>query len=143
MSKENVYGFVIIDNNKTIYCIYNACENIRKIIHKIHNLPTTRFGEEGHTILRFERLRTEKRYRIGDSLKRVSKYIKKIADPISDIFSEYKEIKDIIIASTKDFIPILNEYFNKVDRSPGIYSIISITCGGENGFEQAIEHLEK
>tara|TARA_B110000208_G_scaffold51271_1_gene67340 strand:- start:365 stop:1717 length:1353 start_codon:yes stop_codon:yes gene_type:complete len=130
LNDDESYGFIILDGNGALYgTVYG---NEQKILHKFDVSLPKKHRKGGQSALRFARLRMEAR----------NNYIRKVAEFTTHYFIEDDKpnIKGLIIAGNSDFKNqlIKSQYFdprlNKV-----ILSILDISYGGQNGFNQALE----
>ncbi len=127
---EKKFGFVIIDGNGTLWATLQG--NQKEILQEITVMLPKKHGRGGQSAPRFGRIRMEKRLA----------YIKKIAEMTTKHFigaDNKLNVEGIILAGSANFKSdlekgdILDERVQK-----GVVSIVDISYGGENGFNEAI-----
>ncbi|KAG7194883.1 Polypeptide release factor (eRF1) in translation termination [Scheffersomyces spartinae] len=130
LENDDRFGFIIMDGNGALFGAVSG--NTREVLHKFTVDLPKKHGRGGQSAVRFSRLREEKRHN----------YVRKVAETAVQCFvtQDKVNVKGIILAGSADF---KNE-LNKSDLFDGrlqakILSIVDISYGGENGFNQAIE----
>ena len=130
---EKIFGFIIIDGNGTLFGTLSG--NVKTILEKIHiDLPKKQ-RKGGQSAQRFGRIRLEKR----------NNYIKIISEnSIKHFISDnLLNVNGIIIAGSAEFKDELkkSETFDPRIKSK-ILSLVDISYGFENGFNEAIRLSE-
>jgi peptide chain release factor subunit 1 len=124
------FGFIIMDGNGTLYGVVSG--NTRTVLHKFSVDLPKKHGRGGQSALRFARLREEARHN----------YVRKVAEFANQHFiSDNKvNVAGLVLAGSADFKSVLSQSdFLDYRLQPRIISVVDVSYGGENGFNQAIE----
>ena len=130
LQNDQKYGFVIMDGNGTLFG--TLCGNHREILQKISVDLPKKHGRGGQSALRFARLRLEKR----------QNYLSKVAELATQHFitNDRPNVAGLVLAGSADFKNRLSEadcFDNRLQEV--VLSVVDVSYGGENGFNQAIE----
>ena len=130
LNDDESYGFIILDGNGALYgSVYG---NEQKVLHKFTVSLPKKHRKGGQSALRFARLRMEAR----------NNYVRKVCEFAIHYFIEndIPNIRGLIIAGNSDFKSQLtkSQYFDP-RLSKIVLSLLDISYGGQNGFNQAIE----
>lgn len=130
LESDEKYGFVIMDGSGCLWGILSG--NTRTIVHKLTVDLPRKHGRGGQSAVRFARLRLEKRHN----------YLRKVAELSTQLFltNDRPNVSGIILAGLAEFKNDLSEsdlFDQRLKRI--ILSIVDVSYGGENGFNQAIE----
>lgn len=130
LMNDQKYGFVVMDGNGTLFG--TLCGNHREILQKISVDLPKKHGRGGQSALRFARLRLEKR----------QNYLTKVAELTTQHFitNDRPNVAGLVLAGSADFKNRLSEADCFDARLQDvILSVVDVSYGGENGFNQAIE----
>ncbi|XVF50138.1 hypothetical protein PTKIN_Ptkin04bG0071500 [Pterospermum kingtungense] len=132
LESDDKFGFIVMDGNGTLFGTLSG--NSREVLHKFSvNLPNNH-GRGGQSALRFARLRMEKRHN----------YVRKTAELATQFFinpaTNQPNVSGLILAGLADFKTELSQSDMFDPRLQAkIRNVVSVSSGGENGFNQAIE----
>mmetsp|Transcript_70806 Transcript_70806/g.169518 ORF Transcript_70806/g.169518 Transcript_70806/m.169518 type:complete len:429 (+) Transcript_70806:86-1372(+) len=133
LEDDDTYGFVIVDGNGALLGTLRG--NRREVLHKISVDLPKKHTRGGNSALRFARLRLEKR----------RKYIREVGELATQHFIPNGEtpcVKGLVVAGSGEFKDQLlssAEIFDERLASIVIQPLLDTACGGEAGFDQAIE----
>uniref|UniRef100_A0A7S3XDD6 eRF1/Pelota-like N-terminal domain-containing protein n=1 Tax=Picocystis salinarum TaxID=88271 RepID=A0A7S3XDD6_9CHLO len=130
LEADNKYGFIVMDGNGCLYGTLTG--NTRDVIHKFSVDLPKKHGRGGQSALRFARLRMEKRHN----------YVRKVAEMAVQLFitSDKVNVAGLVLAGSADFKTELAESDMFDQRlKAAVLSVVDVSYGGENGFNQAIE----
>ncbi|XP_076919944.1 eukaryotic peptide chain release factor subunit 1-2-like [Bidens hawaiensis] len=128
---DDKFGFIIMDGNGTLFG--TICGNTREIVHKFDVDLPKKHGRGGQSALRFGRLRMEKRHN----------YVRKVAELATQFYinpsTSQPNVSGLILAGSADFKTELShsKMFDQRLQAK-ILSIVDVSYGGEDGFNQAI-----
>ncbi|MCL7044561.1 hypothetical protein MKW94_003621 [Papaver nudicaule] len=130
--KEKKFGFIVMDGNGTLFGTLSG--NTREILHKFTVDLPNKHGRGGQSALRFARLRTEKCHN----------YVRKTAELATQFYinpaTSQPNVSGLILAGSADFKTQLSESGMFDPRLQAkILKVVDVSCGGENGFNQAIK----
>jgi len=120
----------VMDGNGCLYGTLTG--NTRDVIHKFSVDLPKKHGRGGQSALRFARLRMEKRHN----------YVRKVAEMAVQLFitSDKVNVAGLVLAGSADFKTELAESDMFDQRlKAAVLSVVDVSYGGENGFNQAIE----
>lgn len=130
LEADDKFGFIVMDGQGTLFGLLSG--NSRTVLHKFTVDLPKKHGRGGQSALRFARLREEKRHN----------YVRKVAEVAVQNFitNDKVNVKGLVLAGSADFKTDLNksELFDP-RLAAAVVSIVDISYGGENGFNQAIE----
>lgn len=130
LEADNKYGFIVMDGNGSLYGTLTG--NTRDVIHKFSVDLPKKHGRGGQSALRFARLRMEKRHN----------YVRKVAEMAVQLFitSDKVNVAGLVLAGSADFKNELadSDMFDQRLKA-AVISVVDVSYGGENGFNQAIE----
>lgn len=131
LESDSRYGFIVMDGNGSLFGTLSG--NTREILHKFSVELPKKHGRGGQSALRFARLRLEKRHN----------YVRKVAETAAQIFipgGERPNVAGIVLAGSAEFKNDLSvsDLFDPRLKAI-VLSIVDVSYGGENGFNQAIE----
>ena len=129
LEDDEKFGFIILDGAG---CLFGTlCGNNREILQKISVQLPKKHGRGGQSSVRFARLRVEKRLQ----------YLKKVAELCTFHFiqNDMPNVKGLVLAGSASFKNELSQADSFDKRLQAIVvSIVDVSYGGENGFNQAI-----
>ncbi|KAJ3302293.1 translation termination factor eRF1 [Kappamyces sp. JEL0829] len=124
------FGFIIMDGNG---CLFGTLAgSTRDILHKLSVDLPKKHGRGGQSALRFSRLRVEARHN----------YVRKIAELAVTFFikNDKCNVTGIVLAGSADFKTVLSQSDLFDQRlAAKIITIVDVSYGGEQGFNEAIE----
>ncbi|KAJ3107596.1 Eukaryotic peptide chain release factor subunit 1-3 [Phlyctochytrium bullatum] len=130
LESDSRFGFIVMDGNGTLFG--TLAGNTREVIHKFSVDLPKKHGRGGQSALRFARLREESRHN----------YVRKVAELATQFFitNDMPNVSGLILAGSADFKNILSstDMFDQRLKVK-VMSIVDVSYGGENGFNQAIE----
>ncbi|CAI4058882.1 hypothetical protein N7582_001229 [Saccharomyces uvarum] len=130
LQADDKFGFIVMDGQGTLFGSVSG--NTRTVLHKFTVDLPKKHGRGGQSALRFARLREEKRHN----------YVRKVAEVAVQNFitNDKVNVKGLILAGSADFKTDLakSELFDP-RLACKVISIVDVSYGGENGFNQAIE----
>ncbi|KAJ3102804.1 Electron transfer flavoprotein alpha-subunit [Phlyctochytrium planicorne] len=130
LESDSTFGFIIMDGNGTLFGRLTG--NTRDIVQKFTVDLPKKHGRGGQSALRFARLREEKRHN----------YVRKVAELATQHFitNDLPNVTGLILAGSADFKTELSntDMFDQRLKAK-IISVVDVSYGGENGFNQAIE----
>ncbi|KAG0664711.1 Polypeptide release factor (eRF1) in translation termination [Monosporozyma unispora] len=130
LEADDKFGFIVMDGQGTLFGLLSG--NSRTVLHKFTVDLPKKHGRGGQSAVRFARLREEKRHN----------YVRKVAEVAVQNFitNDKVNVKGLVLAGSADFKTDLNksELFDS-RLAAAVVSIVDISYGGENGFNQAIE----
>jgi peptide chain release factor subunit 1 len=130
LESDDKFGFIVMDGNGTLYGTLSG--NTRAVLHKFTVDLPKKHGRGGQSALRFARLRLEKR----------QNYVRKVAEFATQFFisNDKPNVSGIVLAGSAEFKSKLSgsDLFDP-RLSNIVVSIVDVSYGGENGFNQAIE----
>ena len=130
LQADDKFGFIVMDGQGTLFGSVSG--NTRTVLHKFTVDLPKKHGRGGQSALRFVRLREEKRHN----------YVRKVAEVAVQNFitNDKVNVKGLILAGSADFKTDLakSELFDP-RLACKVISIVDVSYGGENGFNQAIE----
>lgn len=124
------FGFIIMDGNGTLFGAVSG--NTRTVLQKFSVDLPKKHGRGGQSALRFARLREEARHN----------YVRKVAELAAQhyITDNKVNVAGLVLAGSADFKTELSQTDMLDYRlGPKIVSVVDVSYGGENGFNQAIE----
>ncbi|KAF9617877.1 hypothetical protein IFM89_039096 [Coptis chinensis] len=132
LESDDIFGFIIMDGNGTLFGTLSG--NTREILHKFSVDLPKKHGRGGQSALRFARLRMEKRHN----------YVRKTAELATQFYinatTSRPNVSGLILAGSADFKTELSQSDMFDPRLQAkILNVADVSCGGENGFNQAIE----
>lgn len=130
LESDNKYGFIIMDGNGVLFGTLTG--NTKEVLHRFSVDLPKKHGRGGQSAMRFARLRQEKR----------QNYIRKVAENATQLFitNDRPNVTGLVLAGSADFknelyqADVFDERLKNV-----VLSIVDVSYGGENGFNQAIE----
>lgn len=130
LESDNKYGFIVMDGNGSLFGTLSG--NTREVLHKFTVDLPKKHGRGGQSALRFARLRLEKRHN----------YVRKVAELAVQFFitGDRPNIAGLILAGSADFKTELSQsdmFDQRLQQT--VLSVVDVSYGGENGFNQAIE----
>ena len=130
LQADDKYGFIIVDGNGAL--LATVYGNEQNILHQFTVDLPKKHGRGGQSALRFSRLRVEAR----------NNYIRKVGELSTHYFIEndLPNVKGLVIGGSADLKNELidSQHFDQ-RLKPKILSVVDISYGGKNGFNQAIE----
>jgi len=130
LESDSKFGFIVMDGSGTLFGTLSG--NTREILHKVVVDLPKKHGRGGQSALRFARLRLEKRHN----------YVRKVAELSTQLFitNDMPNIAGLVLAGLADFKNDLaqSDMFDPRLKSV-VLTIVDVSYGGENGFNQAIE----
>lgn len=130
LESDEKHGFIIVDGSSCLYGLLAG--NHRQTLHKFEVDLPRKHNKGGQSAARFERIRDEA----------LTNYIRKVCEKATEQFIDdnRSNIKSLILAGSADF----KDKINKSDRLDPrlknlVVSLVDISYGGKNGFNQAIE----
>lgn len=129
LENDEKYGFVIMDGAGCLFGILQG--NNKTILQQFNVALPKKHGRGGQSAPRFARIRLEKR----------NHYTKKVAELATQHYltDEQPNVKGLVLAGSANFKTELSQsdMFDKrlVEK---VISIVDVSYGGENGFNQAI-----
>lgn len=130
LEADDKFGFIVMDGQGTLFGLLSG--NSRTVLHKFTVDLPKKHGRGGQSAVRFARLREEKRHN----------YVRKVAEVAVQNFitNDKVNVKGLVLAGSADFKTDLakSELFDN-RLAAKVVSIVDISYGGENGFNQAIE----
>lgn len=130
LDSDSCFGFIIMDGNGALFGTLSG--NTRDVVHKFTVDLPKKHGRGGQSALRFARLRDEKRHN----------YVRKVAEAAvaNFITADKVTVSGLVLAGSADFKTELSQSDLFDPRLQAkIISIVDVSYGGENGFNQAIE----
>ncbi|KAI3849280.1 hypothetical protein MKX03_001679 [Papaver bracteatum] len=132
INSDDKFGFIVMDGNGTLFGTLSG--NTREILHKFTVDLPNKHGRGGQSALRFARLRTEKCHN----------YVRKTAELATQFYinqaTSQPNVTGLILAGSADFKTELSQSGMFDPRLQGkILKVVDVSCGGENGFNQAIK----
>lgn len=129
LSDEETYGYVVIDGNGFLFGTLSGSHK-QTLYKESVDLPK-KHRAGGQSSVRFGRLRMEKRHN----------YVRKVAESANRIYLPLiKTLKGLVFAGSAEFKQVLFESEILDPRIKAlVISIIDVSYGGENGFQQAME----
>ncbi|XP_062023163.1 eukaryotic peptide chain release factor subunit 1-3-like [Rosa rugosa] len=133
---DEKFGFIVIDGHGSLFGTLSG--NTRKVLHNYTVDLPKKHGRGGQSALRFARLGEEARHN----------YVSKAAENATKLFinpaTNKPNVAGIILAGSADFKIVLSGS-DKFDPrlQAKILNVVSVRCGGENGFDQAIDLSSK
>ena len=124
------FGFIIMDGNGTLFGAVSG--NTRTVLQKFSVDLPKKHRRGGQSALRFARLREEARHN----------YVRKVAELAAQhyITDNKVNVAGLVLAGSADFKTELSQTDMLDYRlGPKIVSVVDVSYGGENGFNQAIE----
>jgi peptide chain release factor subunit 1 len=131
LESDDKFGILVMDGNGTVFGTLSG--HTREVLHKFTVDLPKKHGR-GQSALRFARLRMEKRHN----------YVRKTAELATQFFinpaTNQPNVAGLILAGSADFKTELSQS-NMFDQrlQIKILNVVDVSCGGENGFNQAIE----
>ena len=130
LQPDDKFGFIVMDGQGTLFGSVSG--NTRTVLHNFTVDLPKKCGRGGQSALCFSRLREEKRHN----------YVRKAAEVAAQNFitNDKVNVKGLILAGSADFKTDLakSELFDP-RLACKVISIVDVSYGGENGFNQAIE----
>ncbi|KAK9800327.1 hypothetical protein WJX73_003024 [Symbiochloris irregularis] len=130
LEADNKYGFIVMDGNGSLFGTLSG--NTREVMHKFSVELPKKHGRGGQSALRFARLRMEKRHN----------YVRKVAETAVQFFitNDRPNVAGLVLAGSADFKTELSQSDMFDQRLQAVVlSVVDVSYGGENGFNQAIE----
>jgi len=130
LESDSRFGFIIMDGSGSLFATLSG--NTRNILYSLSVDLPKKHGRGGQSALRFARLRMEKRHN----------YLRKVSELASQFFisNDRPNVAGLILAGLADFKKELSESDMFDARLKKIVlSVVDVSYGGENGFNQAIE----
>ncbi|KAK9820569.1 hypothetical protein WJX72_011757 [[Myrmecia] bisecta] len=130
LESDNKYGFIVMDGNGSLFGTLSG--NTREVLGKFSVDLPKKHGRGGQSALRFARLRMEKRHN----------YVRKVAETATQFFiaGDRPNVSGLVLAGSADFKTELSQSDMFDQRLQAIIlSVVDVSYGGENGFNQAIE----
>lgn len=130
LADDEKFGFIVMDGNGCLFGTLSG--NTRDIVYKFSVELPKKHGRGGQSALRFARLRLEKRHN----------YVRKVAEAAVTVFisNNMPNVAGIILAGSAEFKTELDRsdlFDPRLKKS--VISMVDVSYGGENGFNQAIE----
>lgn len=129
LASDEAYGFIVMDGNGALFGTLRGVA--RTVIHKMAVDLPKKHGRGGQSAVRFARLREEARHT----------YIRKVAELAADMFlaGGRPSVDGLVLAGSADLKNVLEKssMFDPRLREK-VLCTKTISCGGENGFNQAI-----
>jgi len=130
LESDSKFGFIVMDGSGTLFGTLSG--NTREILHKVVVDLPKKHGRGGQSALRFARLRLEKRHN----------YVRKVAELATQLYitNDLPNVAGLVLAGLADFKNDLaqSDMFDQRLKAV-ILTIVDVSYGGENGFNQAIE----
>ena len=130
LQTDEKYGFIIVDGHGALFATLSG--DFKECLHSFTVDLPNKHGRGGQSALRFARLRKEKRHN----------YIIKVSEMATKLFVVDNKliVEGIILAGLADLKNELAEFdkFHTLIKNK-IISILDISYGGTNGFNEAIE----
>ncbi|KAJ3353611.1 Polypeptide release factor (eRF1) in translation termination [Allomyces javanicus] len=130
LESDAKFGFIVMDGNGSLFGTLTG--NTREVLHRIQVDLPKKHGRGGQSALRFARLREEKRHN----------YVRKVAELAVQFFitNDKVNVSGLVLAGSADFKSELaqSDMFDQRLQAK-IVSIVDVSYGGDNGFNQAIE----
>ncbi|KAK9934194.1 hypothetical protein M0R45_021346 [Rubus argutus] len=132
LESDDKFGFIVMDGKGTLFGTLSG--NTREVLHKFSVDLPKKLGRGGQSALRFARLRMEKRHN----------YVRKTAELATQFYinpaTSQPNVSGLILAGSADFKTELSQSDMFDPRLQAkILNVVDVSCGGENGFNQAIE----
>ena len=130
LQDDSTFGFVVMDGSGCLFGTVSGSS--RNVLHRfLVDLPK-KHGRGGQSVLRFARLRLEKRHN----------YIRKCCELCVQFFIENDHINvaGIVLAGSaelKDELYISDMLDPRIKNA--VIKVVDVSYGGDNGFNQAIE----
>lgn len=129
LGDDDRFGFIVVDGSGALFGELQG--SARTILQKISVMLPKKHGRGGQSQNRFARLREEKRHN----------YVRKVAELATQNFikDDKPTVKGLILAGSANFKTVIAEsdLFDK-RLVEIIVTIVDVSYGGENGFNQAI-----
>uniref|UniRef100_A0ACD5XI04 Uncharacterized protein n=1 Tax=Avena sativa TaxID=4498 RepID=A0ACD5XI04_AVESA len=130
------FGFIVMDGNGTLFG--TLIGNTKKVLHKFSVDLPKKHGRGGQSAPRFGRLRDEKRHN----------YVRRTAELATQFFidpaTNRPNVSGLILAGSADFKTELGQSGTFDQRlAAKVLNVVDVSCGGENGFNQAIDMSAK
>ncbi|GBG30886.1 Eukaryotic peptide chain release factor subunit 1 [Hondaea fermentalgiana] len=130
LADDDKFGFIVMDGNGCLFGTLSG--NTREVLTKFTVDLPKKHGRGGQSALRFARLRLEKRHN----------YVRKCAEFATTCFitNDRPNVKGLVLAGSAEFKNVLagSDLFD-IRLRPIVISLVDVSYGGENGFNQAIE----
>ena len=130
LQSNDKFGFLVMDGNGSLYG--TLAGNTRNVLYKFGVELPKKHGRGGQSAVRFSRLRDEARHN----------YVRKVAELATQFFitNNVPNITGLVLAGSAEFKNQLSvsDLFD-FRLAPIVVSIVDVSYGGENGFNQAIE----
>ena len=134
LEADTKYGFIIIDGHGCLFGMLSG--DSKTVLSKFQVDLPPRQDRGGQSALRFSRIRMEKRHN----------YIRKVAETANKLYlADNKVAVDgIIVAGLADLkSELINSQLMDARISKKVLKLVDISCGGETGFNQAIEQSKE
>ncbi|KAL1561308.1 Ethylene-responsive transcription factor 13 [Salvia divinorum] len=132
LESDDKFGFIVMDGNGTLFGTLSG--NTREILHKFSVDLPKKHGRGGQSAMRFARIRMEKRHN----------YVRKTSELATQFYinpqTSQPNVSGLILAGSADFKTELSQSDMFDPRLQAkILTVVDVSYGGENGFNQAIE----
>jgi len=130
LESDSRFGFIVMDGSGALFATLSG--NTRNILYQLTVDLPKKHGRGGQSALRFARLRMEKRHN----------YLRKVAELACQFYitNDRPNVAGLILAGLADFKKELSESDMFDPRlKKVIITVVDVSYGGENGFNQAIE----